>query len=330
MRHAWLVIAWLGVGLTSTALAGEDPAGQVGKDRRVVEVRLPVNQNPFDLAVAPDGRTLWVTQVWVHSLSEVRDNKVVRSANVGQGPTGLGLSADGKLLFAALGVDGALAVVDTASLQVVRKVPVCGFPIGVEVAPHGRFVAVTCQQQSSVALVSTSTWEVALVPVGSMPYFSALSPDSGRLYTGSTGANLLTVTQIELDAEPLTAKGFHTARLKDIEVGAYPVGVCVSRDGARVYVANYNGATVSVVGAKSLAVEQTLAVGAQPYWVAVHPKDGALLVTNFGATQIDVFGPGDKRAQIEVGQGLVMLRMTPDGRRMFTTAWNSGQLAIVE
>ncbi|HOX43635.1 MAG TPA: beta-propeller fold lactonase family protein [Myxococcota bacterium] len=329
MRRACLALLCLPLLGSPPARAGA-VAEAIAKDRRVVEVRLPVNQTPFDLAVAADGQRVWVTQVWSHTLSEVRDNKVVRSAHVGQGPTGLGLSADGRLLFVALGVDGALAVVDTESFTVLRKVPVCGFPIGVEVASHGRFVAVTCQQQSSVALVSTSTWEVALVPVGAMPYFSALSPDGARLYTSSTGANVLTVTQIELDREPLGAKGFHAAKLADVEVGAYPVGVCVSADGARVYVANYNGASVSVVGARSLAVEQTLSVGAQPYWVAVHPKDGALLVTNFGATAIDVIGPGDRRTQVEVGQGLVMLRPTRDGRRLFTTSWNSGQLAIVE
>lgn len=300
------------------------------KDRRVVEVTIPVEAQPFDLAVSPDGKTLYVTSVTAGKLTVLRDNQVQKVAAIGTWPTGLALSRDGKTLYVALYLENALAVVDAGTLEVQKKIPVGQNPIGVALPTHERFIAVTCYFAGSVDLVSVDTNEVKSLKVAFWPYFSALSPDDQRVYTTSYGSNELVVTQVELDRGPLKAASIHTTELKRIPVGQNPVGVATSLNGQWIYVANYSANTVSVVSAAGLAVQSTLGVGANPYWVALHPKDGTVMISAFGSPHLDVIYPDQKRAQISVQNALVKLFFSPDGRRLFTTNYNLNQVNVIE
>jgi YVTN family beta-propeller protein len=305
-------------------------AGSPPKDRRVVEVTIPVEAQPFDLAVSPDGKTLYVTSVSAGKLSVIRDNRVQQVVAIGTWPTGLALSRDGKTLYVALYMENALAVVDASTLEVRKKIPVGQNPIGVALPTHERFVAVTCYYSGSVDLVSTATGEVKSLKVATWPYFSALSPDDQRMYTTSLGSSELVVTQIELDRGPLKAADIHLAELKRIPVGQSPVGVATSLDGKWVYVANYYAGTIDVVSAAGLALQQTLTVGSNPYWVAVHPRDGTVMVSAFGSPHLDVIHPDQKRTQIQVQNALIKLYFSPDGRRLFTTNYNLNQVNVIE
>jgi len=290
--------------------AAADQAQIFGKDRRVVEVVIPVETEPFDMASSPDGKTLWVTQVGAGKLSAIEQNKVVRSAAVGARPTGLAVNAAGDTLYVGLGGESALAVVDAKTLAVKRKIPVGSFPVGVALSPDERFVLVTCATDGTIHLVSTASWESGRVVVGGTPYFSILSKDGKLVITSNLSSGQVHLTRLELDAGPLAAGGFHLTPYKSIAVGASPVGLALSLDGERLYVANYGGASVSVLSTRIWAVEQTLAVGTQPYWIAVHPKDGFLLVSNWGSSFVDV--------------------IYPDGRRAFTTNYTGNQIAVIE
>ena len=87
-------------------------------------------------------------------------------------PAGSALSADGKFLYVACNGDNSLAVINTATRQVVRQVPVGFFPYGVTVSGDGQSVMV-------------SNW-------GIMPYqFAHPTYDaSGKLTSlGQTGPN---------------------------------------------------------------------------------------------------------------------------------------------
>jgi len=316
------------MGPLSPAFAGESKI--FGKDRRVVEVVIPVEAQPFDMTSSPDGKTLYLTNVSAGKLTLIEENKVVRSVAIGAWPTGLAINASGEVLYVALGNENALAVVDVKTLKVKRKIPVGKFPIGVALPPDERFVLVTCAYDDSIHLISTASWESKKVTVGDMPYFSVLSGDQKTIITSNLSSNNITVTQLELDKGPLKGDSFHLAPFKTIAVGSNPVGLSLSIDGKRLYVANYGAKSVSVVSTDKWVVEKTIDVGSQPYWIAVHPKDGFLLVSNWGSPFVDVIYPDGKHTQVQVQNSLTKIYFSRDGRRAFTSNYTGNRIAVIE
>lgn len=111
-----------------------------------------------------------------------------------------------------------------------------------------------------------------------MPRALAVAPDGATLYV--TGQR----------AGALFAVDLATRQVRSVAVGSEPAGVVVSADGATVFVACTQDATVVAVAAARLAVTARVAVPAAPWGLAWSPSDGALVVTHFlggGVTAID-------------------------------------------
>ena len=65
-----------------------------------------------------------------------------------------------------------------------------------------------------------------------------------------------------------------------MNVGSGPYGVAVSPDGTKVYVANDNSNTVSVIDTATNTVTATVPVGSYPSGVAVSPDGTKVYVAN--------------------------------------------------
>src|SRR5205807_91904 len=67
-----------------------------------------------------------------------------------------------------------------------------------------------------------------------------------------------------------------------LPAGSGPLGMAVTTDGSRMYVANFNDFTVSVIDTASNTVVGTVPVGLQPSGVAVTPDGTTVYVANYG------------------------------------------------
>src|SRR5438552_1275181 len=77
-----------------------------------------------------------------------------------------------------------------------------------------------------------------------------------------------------------------------IAVGSAPWGVAVNPTTNRVYVANFNAGSVSVIDGGSNSVVATTGVGSQPYGVDVNPTTNRVYVANSGANSVSVIDGG--------------------------------------
>jgi YVTN family beta-propeller protein len=163
------------------------------------------------------------------------------------------------------------------------------------IAATGDAVYVVNADADSVSLLDPATRSlVAEVPLGAappavdgsgaftpavMPRALALSPDGATLYvTGERSGQLYAID-------------LATRSVRSTPVGSEPIGVLVSPDGKRVFVALSQDAAVVEVAAGKLAVTARVAVPPEPWSLAWSPADGALLVTHLlgpGVTAIDV------------------------------------------
>jgi YVTN family beta-propeller protein len=82
------------------------------------------------LAVSPDGKLLWSTSKWYHSVMaySLPDYKFLKVVEVGSHPDWLTITPDGKSLYVANAGDDETVVVDNKTMTVVGKIAVGAVP----------------------------------------------------------------------------------------------------------------------------------------------------------------------------------------------------------
>lgn len=160
---------------------------------------------PYDLAIAPDGKTAWLTtwrggKVQRVDLGEMASPGAAQTVALGYNGQGIALTPDGKTAFATSVEGDFVMAIDTASMAVKKTISL-NFSDIVGMAPQGRD-----------------------------PGFLQVSPDGQRVYVVCALSNEVMV----LDAVALKVIG-------TIPVGWYPSGVAVSADSKQLYVVNAKG-----------------------------------------------------------------------------------------
>jgi YVTN family beta-propeller protein len=307
-----------------------NPIEQAIKDRKVMEVVIKTENNPLDIAMTEDAGIVYVTHHFPGKISEIKENKVTRTVEVGKNLTGIALTRDEKLLYVGVGGEDYVALVDAKTLKVLKKIPTGKWPLGVRISDDGQFVAVCCYLSNRVDLISTTTHEVKSVPVGTYPFYVAISRDSKRVYATNYGSHNLSVIEVEKNQGELRAKDFFPRVVKTIPVGQGPVGVALTADGKAVYTANYSEASVTVISTKRLVPLQTIQVGVNPYFIGASPENSFVMVSNYGSNHVDVIYQDNKRTTIEVKNATTNIYVSPNGKRVFTSNYNNAFVGVIE
>jgi YVTN family beta-propeller protein len=117
-----------------------------------------------------------------------------------------------------------------------------------------------------------------------------------------------------------------------IPVGAYPVGVAVSPDSHRVYLADSGIDAVSVIDADSNTVTKTIPVGDSPKGVAVSPDGRRAYITNPDSATVSVIDTDSDTVTktIPVGRTPWGIAISPDGRRGYVANSESDTVSVID
>ncbi len=168
---------------------------------RALVTRIPVEVNPYELVLTPDGKTLFASNWGSKSVSVISTatNQVVRTLHVGSNPNDMKLAADGRL-FVACSNDNTIYVIDTHSSQVVERL---------------------------------STTLSPLAPEGSTPDALALDNLHKILYVANADNNSIAVIDI--------ANRAHSKVTGFIPTGWYPSALALVHQGRELYIGNAKG-----------------------------------------------------------------------------------------
>jgi YVTN family beta-propeller protein len=97
------------------------------------------------------------------------------------------------------------------------------------------------------------------------------------LYTANAGAGTISA----IDRRP-------GGEARSTRVGGIPMGLALSRDGSRLYVATRDQNTVALVATSDLTVTRQIPVAGSPARVRLMPDDSFLLVTLIGSGELAV------------------------------------------
>ena len=163
-----------------------------------------------------------------------RNGRVVKSINVGSDPEQLEINSNQTLLYVSNEDAGTATVTDIETGQPKATLIVGIEPEGAAISPDGRWIYVMAETSNTVTVIDTEKLQVTdTFLVGSRPRAAAFSPDGSKAYiTSEVGQTLSVVDTANHQVIKTISLGFNE--------NVKPVGVVVSLDGTRIYVAASN------------------------------------------------------------------------------------------
>ncbi|MFO0845950.1 MAG: alkaline phosphatase family protein [Gemmataceae bacterium] len=323
--------------LAQTTERGGPPGGTLvptGQLVRPAGESLSFPGPPVDLALAPDGKHLFVKDnrgVVVLDLAawKVAQQLPFPGDKVGGSMHGLAVRADGKRLYATTAQDLLCeAEIDGGRLKWARSIRLPGpdnkgasHATGIALTRDGKRAYVCLSRNNALGVVDLEKGVLAeQVPVGVAPFAVALSGDERTAFVSNWGGRRPNAgertapssgTPVLVDARGVASSGtvgrvdLGAGRMRrEVETGLHPAGLALSADGKKLYVANANSDTVTVLDAAALSREKDLVVRPDPklpFGSATNAlalsRDGkALFAANGGNNAVAVIGLGGKPA----------------------------------
>jgi YVTN family beta-propeller protein len=269
----------------------------------------------------------------------------------GKGPRGIGLSDDGKLLVTANLGDGDISVVDTASGQLLRRVPIGKNPEFVRVlgntayvtfepqggappagamaqspspAPAGANADADDRIPGHIAVVDLLAGKVVLDIVGKPETEGiAFSPRHDRMIVTNESDNSLSIIDV--------ASG---KLVKAVPVGPFgnrPRGIKGSPDG-KTYVTTLELGNKMLVLDDDFNVVREVPTGAAPYGVAFNGDGSRVYVAANKAKLLQVFDAKtwEKLADVPTGERCWHFSFTPDGRQILLACGRSNEVIVID
>ena len=309
-----LVLAAFGLSAGNAALAQGTAFVSSEKDHALTVIDLktlavtgtiPTCKRPRHMQLLPGGKQLVVAcgESNAADIIDLATRRPVRRLPLGDDPEAFDLSPDGKTLYVSNEDDGELSMIDIATGQVLRRVPVGKEPEGVKTSHDGRTVWVTSEVANLVHAIDSATGQVLHnVRVGQRPRRFALTPDGSQLWvTNELGASVTILSTRDhsvLGTLQFTVKG---ARSSDIT----PVGITMTRDGRRAFVALGRANHVAFVDVATRQVQDLVLVGKRAWHVALDKAEARLLVCNGLSDDLTIIDVASAKALKTVPVGRV-------------------------
>lgn len=222
---------------------------------------------PIGIGVTPDGATGYVGNNASGTVSVVDlATYTVTTTLSGLGLSAIAITPDGAAVWVALGsLSGAsIAILDTATNTITTT-----FPTGHGISGAFKMVftadgatAYVVNSNNTVSVIDTATLTtVANVPVGSLAFSIALSPDEAFAAVANLTANSVSVIDTATNTVVAT-----------VPVGSFPRDLAFTPDGFSLWVTNFNSNSISVIDTATWTVTSTFAVGSRP-WGIVFTRD---------------------------------------------------------
>ncbi|MCE9594339.1 MAG: beta-propeller fold lactonase family protein [Planctomycetes bacterium] len=202
-------------------------------ERKVVRALATEQALSHMVVLSPDGSRAWVANIGSGSLSalDLATGKLLAKIETGKGSEGLDVTPDGREVWVGNREGDTLSIVDTAKLAESAEIPCGKFPIRIKVTPDGKRALVSNASGGDVSVWDVATRkELAKIAMG----VRAGDDVDQRLFNQQFGD------------------------------GPVPVGILITPDGKRAFVANTNADVVTVLDLEKLAIATRFRAGREP------------------------------------------------------------------
>ncbi len=302
--------------------------------------QIPVGDRPLGAALSPDGRYLVVSNdgegTQSLALVDTAGRSVVQTIPYRTPQAlyvGVAWSPDGRRVYAAAGGNNLVRTYEVRDGRLLETAPITlasqgarSYPAGLAITPDGRTLLVAENLANRVRAVDLATLRLGdATPTGALPYAVAVTATGEKAYVSNWGARTLTVLRVA-----------GLAPLATVAVGLHPGALAIDPVRPRLYAANTDDDSVSVVDTDSDRVAGTISLapypgapeGSVPDGLAVSSDGRWLFVANAGNNDVAVVDLGDPAAAAAAPRvvGLIPTAWYPttvtvsrDGRTLWVT-----------
>ena len=196
----------------------------------------------------------------------------------GEDPEQFALHPDDIHLYVANEDDAITTIINTQTREVVAQIDVGVEPEGMAVSPDGKIAITTSETTNMAHWIDTEKRAIyANTLVDQRPRHAEFTADGTQLWVSSEIGGTVTIfntaDQAEVAKISFKIKGIQADRLQ-------PVGIRLTKDGARAFVALGPANHVAVINAKTYEVEEYLLTGRRVWHMGMTPDEKFLFTTN--------------------------------------------------
>lgn len=227
---------------------------------------LPLGDLPLNMAISPSKQLIAVTNNGQSTQSvqliNVAKQKIVDSIDIAKSWLGIAFSKDEKKLYASGGNDnwileyqinkGKLHLID--SIKLGDKWPTKISPAGLCIDYNSNTLYVVTKDNNSLYCINLFTKKIIKqIALPAEAYTCILSPDNKKLYISIWGGE--SVVELATKTKTIT---------KTFQVGSHPNDMVLNKKGTRLFVANSNDNSVSVIDLPKNKIAETLNAALYP------------------------------------------------------------------
>lgn len=281
----------------SNERAGTIQVIDTATDRVIATARIA--DRPRGLAISPDGRRLYVAVSWWRDGKRPRTGaeriatldvltlKGVRDYRGGTDPECVAVSPDGRRLYLSNEDAGTASIVDVNTGQHRATLVVGTEPEGVTASPDGRWVYVTAETSNVVTVIDAKTEKVAAnIFVDARPRVTIFTKSGTRAWASAEIGG--TVQLID----PAKHRILKRVRLGPTDK---PVGMVLSPDEKKLYVATGRGNGVAIVDVAKMRMTAKIPTGVRVWGIAITRDGRKLYAANSLSNTISVIDTATNR-----------------------------------
>jgi YVTN family beta-propeller protein len=275
---------------------GSASVSTVDTQTEAVSATFKVGERPRALAVTPGGERVYViledgTLIERDMYAKAQSGQ----AKLGRLPSSINISPDGKLLAAAIQSGAEVALVELATMRIVKRIPIPDGkrPANAVFTPDGRWIYVSMEESPTLDVIDARQGTVASsIAVGPRLRDIAFTADGSRAYVTAGQQREVVVIDVARHAV-----------LDHVGTASAPFGVVVHPDGKHAFVSAPDAGKVYVLDTTSNRVVTQVDACAGASEMALTPGGNKLYVTCGPAKEVAVIDTRTYRqlAQVPVG-----------------------------
>ena len=267
-----------------------------------------------------------------------------------EGPRGLAVSDDGKLLIVATRENGSISIIDTATNEVLKQIPVGKNPEFVRIRGHFAYVSYEPSAKGgpppapgSAAATAAAKEDadddkeparigIVDLKLGKKVREIIGGPETEGIEFSKDGKQLVITNEAD---NTITVHSLKTGKLlktiKTHEYGDRPRGVKVSPDGT-TYVVTLEYGNKFMVMDKNFKVLRTVDTGVTPYGIAYDRKGERIFVAANKAKTLEVYDAKTyaKMKDITTGNRCWHFSFTPDDKEILLACGKSDAVLVID
>ena len=260
----------------------------IDTDKLEVIKTFKVGHRPRGIVLSKDAKWLIIcaSDDNIIQVYDTKTYKFIKSLPSGPDPELQILHPSGNPLYVANEDDNLVTVVDIKQGKILTDIPVGVEPEGMGISPDGKVLVNTSETTNMAHFISTETNKTFdNVLVDSRPRVAIFNEAGTQLWVSSEIGGTVTVIN-PADRKIIAKINFEIPGITKEAI--QPVGVRITKDGKKAFVALGPANRVAIVNTETFKVEKYLLVGQRVWQLGFTPDDKLLLTTNGTSNDVSV------------------------------------------